>query len=77
VTTIRFTLPVSTSVSLTVYDVTGRVVQRLVANTMGAGTYEVQWNGRNLAGAPVASGVYLSRLQTDHQVMSHRMVLLK
>lgn len=77
VTTIRFTLPVSADVILTVYDVTGREVQRLVSNTMTAGTYEVQWNGRNQADTPVASGVYLYRLQTGNKVMSRRMVLLK
>ncbi|MEZ4702161.1 MAG: DUF5666 domain-containing protein [Rhodothermales bacterium] len=77
VTTIRFALPQNARVVLKVYDVVGREVQTLVAAEMPAGTYDVQWNGRNAAGIPVASGVYLYRLDLGDRVMTRRMVLVK
>lgn len=77
ITTIRFSLPVSSSVTLKVFDITGREIQTIMSNTVVAGTHEVQWNGRNGAGLPVASGVYLYRLEAGKQVITRRMVLLK
>ena len=77
VTTIRFTVPELSNVELKVFDVTGREVQTLVAGSVAAGTYEVEWNGRNSAGLPVASGVYLYRMQVEGRVITRRMVLLK
>jgi len=77
VTTIRFALPQNTRVTLKVFDVVGREVQTLVSSELTAGTYDVQWNGRNQAGLPVASGVYLYRLDLGTQVMTRRMVLVK
>ena len=77
ITTIRFTLPVNASVVLKIFDVTGREVQTIVSSTMVAGTHEVQWSGRNGAGQPVASGVYLYRLEAGNHVITRRMVLLK
>jgi hypothetical protein len=76
-TTIRFALPQSARVVLKVYDVVGREVQTLVSGPMNAGTYDVTWNGRNQANLPVASGVYLYRLDVGDQVMTRRMVLVK
>ena len=76
-TNIRFSLPVNSSVNLRVYDVTGRLVQTLVAGTMTAGTHEVQWNGQGQNGMQVASGVYLYRLEAGGQVITRRMVLVK
>ncbi len=77
ITTIRFSLPANADVTLKIFDVTGREIQTIVSSTMGAGTHEVQWNGRNSAGLRVASGVYLYRLEAGRNVMTKRMVLLK
>jgi hypothetical protein len=76
-TRIRFELPVSVAVSLAVYDVSGRVVKRLVDTTMPAGRHEVAWHGRNDAGQAVASGVYFYRIQAGDFIDTKRMVLLK
>ncbi len=77
ITTIRFSLPVNSVVTLTVYDVTGREIQTLVSGMMVSGNHEVQWNGRSNAGTPVASGVYLYRMEAGNQLITRRMVLLK
>ena len=60
-TTIRYQLPEASNVQLTVYDVTGQLVRTLVEGNMEAGHYVATWNGRDVSGRAVASGVYLSR----------------
>ncbi len=58
-TTIRFELPYPAMVTLTVYDISGREVSRLIANSAKeAGYYSTNWDGRNEAGAFAASGLY-------------------
>ena len=71
-TTISYTLADPGNVTLTVYDVVGRQVARLVDGVQGSGTYHTSWNG---AGA--ASGVYFYRLQTPVGYKVRSMVLTK
>ena len=58
------TLPVALSgpARLDVVDVLGRVVQTV---RLGASAAEVTWDGRDIAGRPVAAGVYLLRLSAE------------
>jgi len=76
-TAITFHLPTESPVALTVFDALGRVVQVLAEGRYPAGSYRVQWGGRDAAGQPVASGVYLYRLQAGSFVQSQTMVLAK
>ena len=71
-TSIKFELPKSSHISLSVYDVLGREVSVLVNEKMEAGIHEVKFDGAN-----VASGVYFYRLQTGDLVQSKRLLLLK
>jgi hypothetical protein len=71
-TTIRFELPRASLVNLTVFDILGRQVSRLVNERRNAGVYEVKFDGSNLA-----SGVYFYRLQAGNFVQSKRFLLLK
>jgi hypothetical protein len=61
-TTIRYDLPAQGQVSITIFDVTGAVVATLVDKRSPAGTFEVQWHGRNNRGFAAASGTYFYRL---------------
>ena len=47
---------------LTVYNLLGQEIVRLVDQVQAAGRYEVVWNGTNITGAGVASGICLSRI---------------
>jgi hypothetical protein len=71
-TTIAFELPVASQVSLTIYDMLGRVVSVLVNEREGAGVHEVKFDGINLA-----SGVYFYRLQAGSFVQTKKLVLTK
>ena len=76
-TTIRFRLDRSQPVSLTIYDIQGRVVTTLVDGYTAAGAHAITWNGRNHAGLPVASGVYVYRLSTTEEIFTRKMVLTR
>jgi hypothetical protein len=71
-TTIKFELPRTSHVNLSVYDILGREVAVLVNERKDAGVHEVKFDGSNLA-----SGVYLYRLHAGDFVASKRLVLLK
>ena len=71
-TEIRFTLPEASAVSLIVYDVMGREVERLLDKTLGAGYHEARWDATGLP-----SGVYLYRIEAGAFAQTRRMTLLK
>ncbi len=65
-TTIRYTLPEDSRVTLGLYDVAGRLVRTLVpASDQGAGEHTVEWDGVTAAGETVPSGVYFYRIETS------------
>lgn len=77
-TTIAFALPRQEAVDLTIHDLRGRVVRRLLtAASLPAGAHEVVWDGRDDAGAAVASGTYLCALRTPTVRETRTMALLK
>ena len=67
-TTIRYALPSSAHVKLTVHDILGREIATLVNEEQSAGWKEVRWDGSNFA-----SGIYLVRMFTPltSQVVDH------
>ncbi|RKZ12427.1 peptidase [bacterium] len=77
ITKIDFSLRKAGPVSLDIYDVKGRRVRELLSQDFQPGEHHVIWNGRDDAGQPVASGVYMYRLSTADQTLSKQMVLLK
>lgn len=79
-TTIDYRLPAGTEaipVRLTVYDLRGREVIRLVEATQAGGFYSVQWDGSDREGRKVASGVYFYRLEAGGRSTVRKMVILK
>jgi len=76
-TQIRFDLPLSGWVELTVYDMLGQTVRTLVSSTLAAGNHQVEWDGRNASGVQVSSGVYFYRLQVGEYRQMRRMMLIK
>ncbi len=76
-TRIRFTLPESGYVTLSVFDAEGRRVATLLDGKGRQGTTEAIWNGRDASGAAVASGVYFYQLTVGNRSLGRKMVLLK
>ena len=71
-TTISFSLPSKSYVSLKVFDALGREVSNLVTEELVPGTYARQWNT-----ALLPSGIYLYRLQAGEFVETKKMTLLR
>ena len=79
-TLITYTLPQGQIKSVTRIDIfnsLGQKIRTLVNAKQTAGTYAVQWDGKNQNGMQAASGVYVYRLTSGDLVKSRRMVLLK
>ncbi len=57
-TTISYTLPNASFVSLFIYDMQGKVVKRLYQGNQPKGTSQLAWNGLTDANAPVSPGLY-------------------
>jgi hypothetical protein len=77
-TTISFSLRHPATACLRIYDVSGRLIRTLIdGGNIDAGEHEYKWNGRDDAGHPVASGVYLYRLATDEFTEAKRMTLVR
>ena len=64
-------------VTLTVYDVTGRVVRTLLDTHVSQGRRSVTWDGCDHRGRAVASGVYFYRLEASGYAKTHKMVLVE
>jgi phosphatidylserine/phosphatidylglycerophosphate/cardiolipin synthase-like enzyme len=71
-TSIEYAIPVAEQVSLRMYDLQGREVQKLVDQPQAAGRYRVELSVKGLA-----NGVYFSRLQAGNVVQQRKMLLLK
>ena len=71
-TTIKYELPKSSEVRLSVYDVLGREVEVLVNEIRDAGVHEVKFDGSGLS-----SGLYFYRLQAGDFVATSRLLFLK
>jgi hypothetical protein len=77
VTSIHYRLGVSGPARLEVYDATGSRVRRMEVDALPAGDGSVVWDGRNDAGAQVASGTYFYRLETAGNVGSGKVLLAR
>jgi hypothetical protein len=71
-TTIRFILPESQTVQLSIYDLLGRQVETLIDEYKQAGVHSVAFNASNCA-----SGIYFARLEIAGTSKSIKMLLLK
>jgi hypothetical protein len=76
-TKISYELREGSRVSLTVYDVAGRVVKRLVAADKPRGIHTATWDGTSDSGSRVTSGVYFYKLEAGSFVQTRKMLLLK
>lgn len=70
-TTIGYEIPVTSNVSLSVYNVFGEQVATLRSGLMGPGRYEEHWDASG-----VSSGVYYCRIKTRGYLSTRKMIVL-
>ena len=73
-TTIRFDVPESLNknVILNVFDVRGRLVEKILDKELTPGSYAMQWNAKSKS-----SGVYFLRMDAEKYTKTYKMILMK
>jgi len=76
-TTIHFSLKKAPpgGVQLTIYNLLGEEVRRLLNTALTPGTYNARWDATDSKGAPVSAGIYFYQLRADKFVATRRMVI--
>jgi len=76
-TTIRFELPESEQVTLTIFNIRGEIIRTLVDKQLSAGTHKIEWNGKDNFQMPITTGVYFYRLSTANFNSVKKLIFLK
>jgi len=75
--TISFSVGIRENVELSIYDLSGRCINRLVSQEFEVGRYTRIWDGRSDSGSMMPAGVYLVRIKCDTATESKKITLLK
>ena len=76
-TTISFTVPTNSTVTLRVYNSLGQPIRDLVDGNMQPGEYSFLCDGQDKAGEVMGSGIYLVRLTSEGVDQTIRMLMMK
>jgi hypothetical protein len=76
-TTINYSIPNDTDVSLSIYNVKGQKVTTLVNGNQIAGSYNAVWNGTDDKNNKVSSGIYFYKITAGEKTEMKKMVLMK
>lgn len=71
-TTLSFSLPREMHATVDIFDVQGRLVERLADKTYAAGEHQLSWNAQS-----VATGIYFAQMRTTTQRATQKLLLLK
>lgn len=76
-TTIRFKTVKEGNISLDIYSADGSLIKEIEKGFLPAGEWSYRWDGTDVAGSPVASGVYILTLTDGVTRQSRKMTCLK
>ena len=76
-TSILFEISKRSEVNLTVFSITGQRIKEIYAGCLPAGKHRFQWNGDDISGNKIASGIYMVRLKNDESIQKSRIVFVK
>ncbi len=76
-TTIKFSLPKNSKVKLVIYNILGQQITKLTDKDFQAGIHKLKWNGKNNSGIPVASGMYIYRIETKEFINAKKLILIR
>jgi len=83
-TIINYTVPTTSNVKISIYDIAGSLIKSFYSNSLNAGIHSVEWDGTNESGLKVSSGTYIYRMEAvslegnaEKFVQSRKMILLK
>ena len=76
-TNIAFDITRRGNAHLSIYNMNGENVWEVKMPGLVAGNYTVSWNGRNMSGSKLESGVYIYRLTMNEMSQSRKLLLIK
>ncbi len=76
-TEIRYQLPNSSEVSLSIYNLMGQKIKTLINTYHSAGFYSVKWDGTNNQGMKIASGIYIYIMRAGSFVDVKKLVFIQ
>ncbi|MFA5032864.1 MAG: T9SS type A sorting domain-containing protein [bacterium] len=71
-TTVKYSLPIKTIVSLKIHDITGREVQTLVNEQKEAGNYDINFSAKGFS-----TGIYFIKLTTENFSQTEKIVIAR
>ena len=74
-TRIYYDIPESGYVTLTIYDILGRELVKLVNQDQSPGRYNILWKGVDASSNPVSSGIYFYQLNSGKYSETKKMVI--
>jgi hypothetical protein len=77
VTTLRFDLPEAGNLSVSIYDVKGKVVKELINTYVNKGRVQSRWSGKNEFDMMSPTGIYFLRVETSTNYHVQKLALVK
>ena len=76
-TLIKYKIPESSFVKISVYNIQGMKVKDLVSEEKSAGEYSIRWNSNDNYNRQVASGIYICCMTAGNRTLTKKMIYLK
>ena len=76
-TSIKFSLAEPAPVTLSIFDLQGRLVKRILTAELSAGTHRYDWDGADADSRPVSPGVYLYELNAGGRAVTGKVLFLR
>jgi len=64
-------------VTITIYDMVGRVVKNIINMNQAAGYHSIRWNATDYAGQSVPAGLYFYTIEAGNFRQTRKIMLLK
>jgi len=74
---VNYSLPVSGYTTISVYDLSGKLIKKLMSDVVAAGKHEVVWDATDMQGNKVACGMYVYRLTCGGRDIRLKVVMAK
>jgi hypothetical protein len=76
-TSFNYSIPNFTDVKISIYDISGKEIRSWFYQNRYPDNYTIVWNGTNMSGEAVPSGIYIYRIAANNFNVSKKMVLMK
>ena len=74
---IEFSISKSTNLIVNIFDVNGKLINRLFDGLIGKGVHSIDWNGKTNKGSECSSGIYFIDYWADQTIYKQRLIYLK